>query len=101
VSSSPVIGKCAFEANDLYGVRCESASDPQIKDCRFASLNGPGFLILDICEPNVEGNSFPPRGIAIRHEGDRDLDVSDNVWPFGVELPGLVEAIGKGKVILP
>jgi len=101
VFSSPLIEKCTFQENDLYAVRCESASDPRIRECRFASLNGPAILVLDICAPKVEKNVFPPRGVAVRHEGDRDLDASDNLWPRGVELTGLVRATGKGKVILP
>jgi len=105
IFSAPVIEKCTFESNELYGVRCESACDPQIKGNRFASPAGPGILILDICVPAISGNSFPPEGIAIRHEGEREINAADNAWPLGVELPRLVEdaadGTGKGKVVLP
>jgi len=104
IVSKPQVQGCVISDNRGYGVACESGSDPTITGNRFASLIGPAILVKDICRPTVKGNHFPPKGTAIRHEGDSPLDATDNVWPAGVSARRLVvqqvHDVG-GKVLLP
>ena len=101
-AKSPLlIEQCRLRANRQYGVRCVSASYPTIRGNIFEALVGPGILIEDISGPIITGNAFPPQGVAIRHEGTRKINASDNVWPSDVQLHGLVEITGQGKVKMP
>ncbi|NQT21792.1 MAG: right-handed parallel beta-helix repeat-containing protein [Planctomycetes bacterium] len=101
ISSPPVIEQCRISANREYGIGCATASNPTIRGNVFKTLIGPAILIEGVSLPTITGNAFPPQGIAIRHEGARNINASDNVWPFGVEPSGLVETTGKGKVAMP
>lgn len=108
LASSPVdaespllIEQCRLQANRQYGVRCVTASYPTIRGNIFEALIGPAILIEGISVPIITGNAFPQQGIAIRHKGSRKIDASDNVWPNDVELHGLIETTGTGKVAMP
>ncbi|HUU69773.1 MAG TPA: right-handed parallel beta-helix repeat-containing protein [Planctomycetota bacterium] len=98
IASAPAISGCTFDGNAKFGVRCETGSDPEISGCVFANLTGPGIIVKDVCRPKIAGNTFPAEGIAIRHEGDYNLLVSDNAWPEGTDAKGLTEKTGRGSV---
>ena len=98
IASSPAISDCRFDGNAKFGVRCETGSDPEIGGCVFANLTGPGIIVKDVCRPRITGNTFPAEGVAVRHEGDYNLRVSDNAWPDGIDAKSLIEKTGKGSV---
>ena len=121
LASSPSIATSHFSRNTAAGIRCESGSDPKITGNTFdryesgydldTTVNtfekapGPGILVLDICRPTVSGNTFTADGIAIRLEGDYDLDATDNTWPGGTDARKLIEdkadGVGKAAISVP
>jgi|GEM_PF-3080555 len=104
IVSEPEIEGCTISENLHYGVAVESGSDPTIAGNRFNSPIGPAILVKDISRPVIRGNHFPPKGTAIRHEGDAPLDAADNFWPEGVDAHTLIQQQvhnPSGKVTVP